>query len=227
MNEMNANLIPQNDVTIKMQNALIMVLADMVERRDQSTGDHIRKTASYCTIIADEMAKKGYYKDILTEEYVQNTISAAPLHDIGKIAIPDAVLNKPGKLTDEEFEKMKTHTVVGGEVISKIMDRMKGAEVTYLPIARDVALYHHEKWNGKGYPKGLKGEEIPLCARIMAVADVFDALTSERSYKKPFPLEKAISIIEEGAGEHFDPLVVDAFKSALDDIKMILETFSA
>lgn len=219
----NINKAPQSDITFKMQNALIMVLADMVERRDQSTGDHVHKTASYTTIIIDEMVKKGYYKDILTEEYVQNTISAAPLHDIGKIAIPDAVLNKPGKLTDEEFEKMKTHTVVGGEVISKIMDRMKGAEVTYLPIARDVALYHHEKWNGKGYPKGLKGEEIPLCARIMAVADVFDALTSERSYKKPFPFDKAVDIIKEGVGEHFDPLVVDAFLNAIEDIKMVLE----
>lgn len=205
----------------KMQNGLIMVLADMVESRDKCTGDHVRKTAAYVGLILREMKKKGYYPDQLTDEFAQNTMNAAPLHDIGKIKISDVILNKPGKLTDEEYEIMKTHTTMGSEVIDRAAAMVPDSD--YLREAKNVSMYHHEKWNGKGYPKGLSGEDIPLSARIMAVADVFDALVSQRSYKKPFSFEKALNIIREDAGSHFDPLVADAFIGAEEEVRKIAE----
>ena len=147
---------------------------------------------------------------------------AAPLHDIGKIHIPDAVLNKPGRLTDEEFTTMKTHTTAGEKLLAHAKDELGESE--YLNIAVEMAAYHHEWWNGKGYPYGMSGEEIPLCARIMAVADVFDALTSKRCYKNAMPLDKAYAIIREEPGTHFDPTVVDAFFAASEDIEKTKET---
>jgi HD-GYP domain-containing protein (c-di-GMP phosphodiesterase class II) len=146
---------------------------------------------------------------------------SAPLHDIGKIHIPDAVLNKPGKLTDEEFALMKKHTIYGGDVIEKT--RPASANISFLDVAKDLATYHHEWWNGRGYPEGLKGEEIPLSARIMAVADVFDALVSKRCYKPGFGFEKSMEIIREESGTHFDPLVAGAFLNAADEVRKVLE----
>lgn len=204
----------------KLQNGLILVLADLVESRDKCTGDHVRKTAAYVRIIAKQMKKDGSYTEKLTDEFIENVTNSAPLHDVGKIQVPDAILNKPGKLTDEEFELMKTHTTVGSEIISHAMDTV-GWRSGYLAEARNLAHYHHEKWNGSGYPKGLKGESIPLSARIMAVADVFDALVSRRSYKEPFPFEKALEIIKEGAGSHFDPKVVAALIHAESEIRLV------
>ena len=157
------------------------------------------------------------YKDYLTPKMCENIINAAPLHDIGKIAVSDLILCKPGKLTDEEFEKMKIHTVKGGEIINNILNELGDKE--FLRIAYEVAISHHEKWNGKGYPYGLKEEEIPLPGRIMAIADVFDALVAERVYKKPMPIDKAIEIIIGDAGTHFDPNLVEIFKLVLDDFK--------
>ncbi|MCH5196544.1 MAG: HD domain-containing protein [Oscillospiraceae bacterium] len=199
-----------------MQSGMITFMAEVVENRDDNTGGHIRRTAKYVEVIARELKKKGVYSDILTDRYVEDMIIAAPLHDIGKIHIPDAVLNKPGKLTDEEFEIMKTHTSAGEELLVHAKDELGESE--YLNMAADMAAFHHEKWNGKGYPYGKSGEEIPLCARIMAVADVFDALTSKRCYKEAMPLEKAYAIIREGSGSHFDPAVVEAFFVAADEI---------
>lgn len=211
----------KGEVISKMQNGLILVLADIVESRDKCTGDHIKKTAAYTRIIMEQLRKDGKHLDVLTDEYVEDVINSAPLHDIGKIKIPDSILNKPGKLTDEEFDIMKTHTTAGSEIIEGAMKLV--AETGYLNEARNLAAYHHEKWNGKGYPEGLSGEDIPLSARIMAVADVFDALVSRRSYKEPFTFEKSMAIIIEGSGNHFDPDIVDAFVEAKNEVRRIAE----
>ena len=208
----------------KMQNGLILVLADMVESRDQCTGDHVRKTAAYCRVILDHLRKQGLYPELLTDDYIEDVVNSAPLHDIGKIKVPDAILNKPGKLTDEEFNEIKKHTIAGKEIIEQAID-LVAADSSYLKEAKNLATYHHEKWNGKGYPYGLDGEDIPLSARVMAVADVFDALVSKRSYKEPFSFEKAMEIIEEGSGNHFDPKIVEAFKAEADEVRRISETF--
>ena len=207
----------------QMQNGLILVLADIVESRDQCTGDHVRKTAAYTKIVMEEMRKKGYYADVLTDEFISDVVNSAPLHDIGKIHVPDAILNKPGRLTDDEFEIMKEHTTAGQEIIESAIKLVP--ESGYLSEAKNLATYHHEKWNGTGYPTGISGEDIPLSARIMAVADVFDALVSRRSYKKPFTFEKAMDIIREGAGSHFDPKVADAFLGAADEVKKVAQEF--
>ena len=205
----------------RMQDNLIMVMADLVESRDQYTGNHVRKTAAYTRIILEQMRREGFYADLLTDEFVEKVVKAAPLHDIGKIEVSDTILNKTGRLTDDEFVKMQHHTVVGAIILEKAKGAM--SEPSYLDEARNLAAYHHEKWNGKGYPHGLAGEEIPLSARVMAVADVFDALVSKRSYKEGMPIEKALSIIREESGSHFDPLVAQAFLDAEDEVRRIAE----
>ena len=207
----------------RMQTGLILVLADMVESRDECTGDHVRKTAAYAGIILHGLRDLGYYTDIITDSYITDVVNAAPLHDIGKIKVSDAILNKPGKLNDIEFEKMKTHTTAGRDII---MNAIKIVPDTgYLTEAKNLAEYHHEKWNGNGYPHGLSGEDIPLSARVLAIADVFDALLSKRSYKEPFPFDKAVGIIREGSGSHFDPKCVEAFDLKIDEIKAASEKF--
>ena len=213
-----------NERIAKLQNGLIMLLADMVESRDQCTGDHIRKTAAYTRIIMEQMRREGAYADQLTDDFVQDVINSAPLHDVGKIQIPDSLLNKPGKLTDEEFAQMKTHTTVGGKIIMNAITTFSEKDSGYLKEAKNLANYHHEWWNGRGYPQGLAGEDIPLSARIMAVADVFDALVSRRSYKNSFPFEKAMGIIREESGTHFDPLVAQAFLDAEEEVRRVVES---
>ncbi len=207
----------------KLQGGLLMVLADIIESRDKCTGDHIRKTAEYSRIILKKLREKGEFKDILTDEYINNVVRAAPLHDIGKINIPDAILNKDSRLTDEEYEIMKGHAYAGYEIIEKAIANLEDSG--YLEQAKQMAHYHHEKWDGSGYPDHLTGENIPLSARVMAVADVFDALLSKRSYKEPFTFEKAKSIIIEGSGKHFDPKVVEAFVEAEEEIHEISKKF--
>jgi len=195
-----------------MQDEIIINFAEMVEARDTSTGNHIKKTAFYVEAIAKELYKEGKFKDILDEAYIAKLKRSAPLHDIGKIAVSDLILNKPGKLTDDEFAIMKSHTTEGWHILTKIEENASDSmDDGYLKEATEMAHYHHEKWDGTGYPTGIKGAGIPLSARIMAVADVFDALVAERVYKKPFTYEKAMQIITEGAGKHFDPTVVEAF----------------
>ena len=205
----------------QMQNGLILVLAEMVESRDKCTGNHVRNTALYAEMIMRQMQKDGTYSDVLTDDFVYDVVSSAPLHDIGKVKISDTLLNKPGRLTDEEFMQMKDHTVVGGEIIDRAINMMAGSMGDYLTEARNLTLYHHERWDGKGYPEGLKGEEIPVSARIMAVADVFDALIAKRSYKEGFPFEKAIDIITSESGTHFDPVVVDAFLKCKEEARRV------
>ena len=214
----------QAEIISKLQNGLILVLADMVESRDKCTGDHVRKTAAYTDIIMRELKKEGIYTDQLTDEFMNDVVNSAPLHDIGKIQVSDTILNKPGKLTDDEFEIMKTHTTAGAEVIRHAMNTVSEENSGYLKEAMNLAHYHHEKWNGTGYPCGLKGEAIPLSARIMAVADVFDALVSKRSYKDGFPFEKAMSIIREGSGTHFDPKIAQAFINASDEVRRVMNS---
>ena len=211
----------KNETINRMQGNLIMVMADLVESRDKFTGDHVRNTAAYTRIIMNQMRREGIYPDQLTNEFISNVYQSAPLHDVGKIVVSDTILNKPGRFTDEEFEIMKNHTLAGRD----ILESAKGAvsESSYLDEAQNLAAYHHEKWNGTGYPFGLAGEDIPLSARIMAVADVFDALVSKRSYKEGFPIEKALAIIEEGIGTHFDPQVARAFLHAQDKARAIAE----
>ncbi len=202
----------QTERITRMQDEIIVNFAEMVEARDTSTGNHIKKTAHYVDAIARELQIEGEFKDILTDEYIEKLKRSAPLHDIGKIAVSDLILNKPGKLTDEEFTIMKSHTTEGKEILTKIEENAGDTmDENYLKESIEMAHFHHEKWDGSGYPTHIKGEEIPLSARIMAVADVFDALVAERIYKKPFTYEKAMEIITEGAGKHFDPVVVKAF----------------
>lgn len=202
-----------------MQSNVIIGMANLIESRDGETGGHVKRTTQYVALIAGELVKEGLYTDILTDEYIENLCKAAPMHDVGKIKVSDAILLKPGKLTEEEFAKIKVHTSEGGKIIYDTMGGVEDQE--YLKIAHDVATYHHEKWNGKGYPEGLSGEEIPLCARIMAVADVFDALVSERCYKKPFPLDQAFGIIEQDSGSHFDPVVGKAFLTIRKQVEQV------
>lgn len=206
-----------------MQSHIITTMADIIENRDESTGGHIRRTAKYVEILAKELQRQGKFADILTNQYIDDMVMAAPLHDIGKIHISDIVLNKPGKLTEEEFAQMKTHTTAGRELLEKAKGDL--GDIHYLNIAIEMAAYHHEREDGNGYPYGVKGGEIPLCAKILAVADVFDALTSKRVYKDAMPFGKACGIIREERGTHFDEDVVDAFTTSSEKILAAMQTF--
>lgn len=198
----------------KMQEASMMVMASLAEFRDECTGLHVVRTQKYVEMLAEELSKQHKYRDVLTPEVIKLWGRSAQLHDIGKIAIPDAILLKPGKLTDEEFEIMKTHTTHGYNILKQagcLLECDEDAKSNFLTCSMEIALYHHEKWNGRGYPNGLAGEDIPLSARLMAVADVYDALRSERPYKTAMPHQKALDILMKDAGSHFDPSVIDAF----------------
>ena len=211
----------QAETINEMQSGLILVMADMVESRDSNTGEHIQKTAAYTKIILDGLKRKGYYADQLTDKFISDVQQSAPLHDVGKINVSDTILNKPGRFTDEEYEIMKGHTTAGKMILEQAISKVRGE--SYLAEAINMAGSHHEKWDGTGYPEGLKGEAIPLSARIMAIADVFDALASKRVYKPPMPFEKAVSIIQKDAGTHFDPKCVEAFMDSLDEVKRVHE----
>lgn len=205
----------------QIQEQVIMGMATLIETRDNSTGKHVKNTKTYVRMIANELKERNIYADILTEDYIMNVYKAAPLHDVGKIKISDAILRKPARLTEEEFNSMKLHTVYGREIISDIIGGVEDPE--YVKIAEDIAMYHHERWDGTGYPIGLKGEDIPLCARIMALADVFDALYEERCYKEPIrPVFKIMQTLKEGRGTQFDPIITDVFISMEQDIKDLL-----
>lgn len=199
---------------------MVMGFATLVEERDNSTGGHIKRTTEYVKLIISELMKIRKYRRYFTKDYIDAVERAAPMHDIGKINIPDEILQKPGKLTPEEFERMKTHAARGGEIISRTFGHLADNK-TFGEVAFNVATYHHEKWNGKGYPKGLKEEEIPLCARIMAVADVFDAVSAKRCYRDAMPLETCFEIIKNGRGTDFDPEIVDVFLNARPKVEEI------
>ncbi len=200
-----------------LQYASICVMVSLAEFRDETTGYHIRRTQNYVLILANEMSKLPHYSELLTRSYIEQMSKSAPLHDIGKIAIPDEILLKPGKHTPEEWAIMKTHAQRGYDMLKKAGTYM-GEHAEFLVLAMEIAGCHHEKWDGTGYPNGLAGTEIPLSARLMAIADVFDALLSRRPYKEPLSLEETMAIILEGRGTHFDPEVVDTFMAVKDKL---------
>ncbi|WDI39948.1 HD-GYP domain-containing protein [Bremerella sp. P1] len=208
--ELNIRLRAANRiVSLESRNVIIFALAKLAESRDPETGAHLERMREYSRLLAEDLSHQPKYADIVDADYVRTIYLTSPLHDIGKVGIPDHVLLKPGKLTAEEFEIMKQHTLVGFHTLDAAVREQP--EAAYLRFARDIACSHHEKYDGSGYPYGLKGEDIPLCGRIVAVADVYDALTTARVYKEAFSHEKACQIIREGSGAHFDPDIVDAF----------------
>jgi len=201
----------------------ILSLASLAETRDNETGAHILRTQRYVRALAEHLAGHENFHDVLDEDAIEMLFKSAPLHDIGKVGIPDAILLKPGKLSHEEFEIMKTHTTLGVEAIGGAEKELGGT--SFLSYAREIAETHHEKWDGSGYPKGLKGNGIPVSGRLMALADVYDALISKRVYKPAFTHEKAKAIILEGRGSHFDPDVVDAFVELEGGFREIADSF--
>ena len=205
----------------RLQRSIVSSFAGIVEARDNSTGEHILRMSRYVDILAHSLRAMGYYREELSDEFIASLVDVAPLHDIGKISIPDSILLKPGKLTEAEFDVIKTHTELGTQVIDQCLSGVERTE--YVRLAREVSLCHHEKWDGSGYPHGLKGEEIPLSARIIAVADVYDAVRSERVYKPAMDREEARQIILDGRGSHFAPQVVEAFEAALQEIERVAE----
>ena len=219
INEQNRIVNEQNRYLTDMQNRIVFSFADMIESRDGLTGQHVKRTSQIVVLIMSSLRSLNMYSHELDPIDYDMIAMAAPLHDIGKIKVPDAILSKPGKLTDEEFAIIKTHPVEGEKIISKTMSRIENEK--YLKFAKDMALYHHEKWNGTGYPYGLSGEEIPLCARIMAVADVFDALCSARTYKEAYSIDRAFEIFEESKGTHFEPCLVELLYGIRPDLEII------
>lgn len=201
------------------QHHTILAMAKLAEQRDNETGQHIERVSRFCQLVAEGLREDGHERDLITDEWILDLYRSAPLHDIGKVGIPDKILLKPGKLDPEEWEIMKQHTNIGAETLRSVMNvsRSRG----FLQLGLEIAWCHHERWDGSGYPRGLTAEEIPLSARILAVADVYDALTSKRPYKEPWSHEDSLAHILEGAGSHFDPKVVEAFASRSDEANSI------
>lgn len=218
-------LVREKTKTIEnLQDSMVVGLAELVECRDGETGGHIKRTAKYLEILVDAMVESGVYSNILTKDYIHNIIRSASLHDIGKIGISDNILLKQGSFDKDELDYMKQHTILGGLALQKVIDAANGESFLY--IARDMALCHHEKWDGTGYPSGLSKDSIPLCARIMSIADVYDALTSKRPYKEPFAHSKALEIILDGRGTQFEPCIVDVFKSVNHKFREISDLYN-
>lgn len=211
----------QTQRLLQMQENVIEGMATLIESRDGNTGKHVMSTKKYVDMIVCYMYAHHIHPEEIDEEYIEKITNAAPLHDVGKILISDTILNNPGKFTPEEFEIMKEHSAFGSRIVKGILG--ENADEGLVRISSDVAHFHHEKWDGSGYPEGLKGEEIPLCARIMAVADVFDALVSKRVYKEAMPPEQAFAVLEEEAGSHFDPQIVEVFLILRKDVEDYLK----
>jgi len=216
-----ARRMAENEMT---QTVSIRALAHLAEIRDPETGFHILRTQGYVQLLAGHLQKQQRYADILTERYVKLLSRSAPLHDIGKVGIPDSILQKAGPLNDEEWEIMKTHASLGSEAL-ELAERDTAESAEFLALAKEIARWHHEKWDGSGYPDGLAGESIPISARIMALADVFDALISPRVYKEPMTFQAARQIIEAGCGQHFDPNMTDCFLANFNDFCAIANHF--
>jgi putative two-component system response regulator len=212
-------------LSLETREVAIFALAKLAESRDPETGKHLERVQCYSRALAHKLAQMPEMADQIDHEYIRLIYLTSPLHDIGKVAIPDNVLRKPGLLTDAEFAVMKTHTDFGAQTLDAALQRFPDAR--FLMIARDIAASHHERWNGTGYPRGLAGEAIPLAARIVALADVYDALTSKRCYKDAYTHDFARSVIEKERGAHFDPRVVAAFLAAEDEFIKIQQQFSS
>ena len=217
-------VIERTEKMENLQDVVMVAMGSLAESRDPETGNHIRRTQNYVRALAEKLAELPKFRDFLTPETITSLYKSAPLHDIGKVGVPDHILLKPGKLTDEEFEEMKKHTVYGYEAIIAAEDTIEGGG-QFLHFAKEIALSHQEKWDGSGYPEALKGEDIPISARLMAIADVYDALISKRVYKPAFSHEKAVQIITEGSGKHFDPIMIESFTEIADEFKVIAERF--
>ena len=214
----------RTDEISAIQDVTILAMASLAETRDLETGNHIRRTQHYVKVLAEKLKTHPNFGYFLSETMIETLYKSAPLHDIGKVGIPDRILLKPGKLSAEEFEIMKTHTTLGRDAI-KHAENQLGLQVEFLRIAKEIAYYHQEKYDGSGYPMGTSGNDIPISARLMSLADVYDALISRRVYKEPMPHEKAIEIIIEGRGKHFDPDIVDAFLTVQAEFQAIAERF--
>jgi putative two-component system response regulator len=208
-----------------IQDVTILAMASLAETRDNDTGNHIRRTQFYLKALAEHLKDHPRFSHFLTDNMINMLFKSAPLHDIGKVGIPDRILLKPGRFEPEEFTIMKTHTTLGRDAIQHAEDQL-GTEVEFLMYAKEIAYYHQEKWDGSGYPTGKAGDDIPISARLMAVADVYDALISRRVYKEGMPHSKAVQIISESRGTHFDPDVTDAFIALADEFKTIASRFA-
>lgn len=217
----------QNNIESKMKKindiqwSIIDGMANLIENRDLNTGEHVKRTSFYVQLICDELRKSEKYADSLDEGFLENIVKAAPLHDVGKIVVPDSILQKPGKLTEEEFEAIKKHTTEGRNIIKNVLGDVENND--FLEIASNIAHCHHEKYDGSGYPEHLRGDNIPLEGRIMAVADVFDALVSKRIYKDSMGIDEAYNIIEEESGRHFDPDIANAFLKQKEVVRSYLQ----
>jgi putative two-component system response regulator len=208
-----------------IQDVTILTMASLAETRDNETGNHIRRTQHYVKALAIKLRDHPRFAGYFTDHVIDLLFKSAPLHDIGKVGIPDKILLKPGKLTPDEFEIMKTHTTLGRDAIEQA-ERQLGTPVEFLKVAKEIAYSHQEKWDGSGYPEGLAGDAIPIAARLMAVADVYDALISRRVYKPAFTHERAIELITEGRGKHFDPDIADAFLEIREEFRAIAKRFA-
>ena len=217
--DIKVELIANQQKMSSMQTHMISGLANVIENRDLDTGEHILRTSMLVKMLAEYCRMEDVYTDQINDHFIDLLYTLAPMHDVGKIIISDNILKKPGRLTPEEFEEMKRHASVGGDVVKEVLSGITDEE--YLSFASDISTYHHEWWDGSGYPNGLKGEEIPLCARIMALADVYDALVSERCYKKAMSPEEAFKIIEDESGKHFDPKLVKVFLHHKEEFKNV------
>ncbi|MBK1693460.1 two-component system response regulator [Chromatium weissei] len=227
----NQNAYLETELARRMQENLVVqdvsihALAHLAEIRDPETGNHLRRTQRYVRALAQQLQRHPQFATLLTDRMIDQLTKSAPLHDIGKVGIPDSILLKPGKLTPAEWEVMKTHAKLGSDAIEQA-ERDAERVVEFLVLAKDIAHYHHEKWDGSGYPEGRSGSDIPLAARLMALADVFDALISPRVYKPPMPFTDALDIIVAGRGKHFDPDVVDAFLAVFEEFRSIAERYA-
>jgi response regulator RpfG family c-di-GMP phosphodiesterase len=204
---------------IATQDMTVFALAWLADSRDPGTGEHLQRMRRYSQMIAEELAENGPYAASIDQRFVEDLYRSAPLHDIGKVSVPDSILQKPARLTAEEFEEIKKHVLVGGRTLEMARDQVGSG--TFMDMAADIARFHHEKFDGSGYCAGLKGEQIPLPARIVALADVYDALTSERVYKQPYTPEDAREIILHDSGSHFDPVIVNAFVARFDAFREV------
>lgn len=212
-------LIAHQEKISGMQEHIITGLATLIESRDMDTGEHITRTGALVKKLSEDARADGVYTETIDDRFISLMTTLAPMHDIGKIVVPDSILKKPARLTIDEYEIMKKHAAAGGKVVREVLNGI--TDESYVSFAADIATYHHERWDGKGYPMGLKETQIPLSARIMAIADVYDALISERCYKAPIPPEMAFKIIEDEAGSHFDPLLAKVFLSHKEEFMEI------
>ena len=224
--ERTREIVRRSEEALAAQSATISALCALAEARDNETGNHIRRTQHYVKALAERLRDNARFRDALGDQAIELLFRSAPLHDVGKVAVPDAVLNKPGPLDGDEWRVMRKHPEHGYQVIVQAELELGDVEQSFLRYAREIAYGHHEKWDGSGYPQGLSGDDIPLSARLMAVADVYDALISRRVYKPPMSHEQAVGLLLEGRGRHFDPDIIDAFQAIEPTFRAIAQRYS-